>query len=134
MIPPAAGAGRRDSARCGNMYPSTWKGRCTDLYSIGSVMRLRPGGYAGYKKAHDELWPELAEVIAGAGVSMVIYRHGDLLFVHGVAPTEGDWHSVRGQVVDRWMEWMTDFLETDETGKSVVLALEQAFSFGIFRP
>ena len=134
MIPPAAGAGRRDSARCGNMYPSIWEGRYIDLYSIGSVMRLRPGGYAGYKKAHDELWPDLAEVIAGAGVSMVIYRHGDLLFVHGVAPTEGDWHSVRGQVVDRWMEWMTDFLETDETGKSVVLALEQAFSFGIFRP
>ena len=97
-------------------------------------MRLRPGGYSGYKKAHDELWPELADVIAGAGVSMAIYRHGDLLFVHGVAASEEAWHSVRGRAVDRWMEWMTDFLETDETGKSVVIPLEQAFSFGVFSP
>lgn len=103
------------------------------MYSIGSVMRLKPGGYAGYKKAHDELWPELAEVIAGAGVSMAIYRHGDLLFVSGLAPSQKDWDSVRGEVVDRWMEWMTEFLETDESGRSVVTPLEQAFSFGTFR-
>ena len=65
---------------------------------------------------------------------MVIYRHGDLLFVHGVASSEEDWHRVRGEVVDHWMDWMTDFLETDESGKSVVIPLERAFSFGIFRP
>ena len=110
------------------------RGRYRSLFSIGTVMRLRPGGYSGYKKAHDELWPELADVIAGAGVSMAIFRHGDLLFVHGVAPSEEAWHSVRGRAVDRWMEWMTDFLETDETGKSVVIPLEQAFSFGVFSP
>ena len=56
------------------------------MFSIGSVMTLKPGGYAGYKKAHDEIWPDLAEVISAAGVSMAIYKHGDLLFVHGVAP------------------------------------------------
>ncbi len=96
-------------------------------------MRLRPGGYPGYKKAHDEIWPELAELISGSGVSMAIYRHGDLLFVHGVAPTEEDWHAVRGGVVERWMQWMTEFLETDESGASVVTPLEEAFSIGIFR-
>ena len=65
------------------------------MYSIGSVMTLKPGAYAGYKKAHDEIWPDLAEVISAAGVSMVIYKHGDTLFVHGTAPTEEDWRKVR---------------------------------------
>ena len=68
-----------------------------------------------------------------AKVSMSIYKHDDLLFVNGVAPTEEDWHSVAGTVVDRWLEWMTDFLETDESGRSIVTPLEEAFSFGIFR-
>ena len=103
------------------------------MYSIGEVMRLRPGGYPGYKKAHDELWPELAELFSAAGVSMAIYRHGDLLFVHGVAPTERHWRSVGGEAVGRWLRWMTEFLETDESGALIVTPLEEAFSFGIFR-
>lgn len=104
------------------------------MYSIGSVMTLKPGGYAGYKKAHDEIWSDLAGVISDAGVSMAIYKHDDLLFVHGVAPTEEDWHRVRGEVVDRWLEWMTEFLVTDESGKSVVTPLQESFSFGMFKP
>ena len=104
------------------------------MYSIGSVMRLKPGGYTGYKRAHDEIWPDLADVISAAGVSMAIYKHGDLLFVHGIAPTEKDWHAVRGDVVDRWQAWMTEFHETDESGSSVVTPLEESFSFGVFRP
>ena len=29
------------------------------MYSIGLGLKLRPGSYAGYKKAHDEAWPDL---------------------------------------------------------------------------
>jgi L-rhamnose mutarotase len=103
------------------------------MYNVGSVMTLKPGAYAGYKKAHDEIWPDLAEVISGAGVSMVIYKHGDSLFVHGTAPTEDDWRKVRGDVVERWSAWMTEFLEIDELGASAVTRLEESFSFGIFK-
>jgi len=31
------------------------------MYTIGLALTLRPGKYDGYKRAHDELWPELAE-------------------------------------------------------------------------
>ena len=103
------------------------------MYSVGSVMRLKPGGYAGYKKAHDEIWPELAKVISDAGVSMAIYRHGDLLFTHGVAASEEDWNAIGGEVVDRWFKWMTEYLETGESGDSIVTPLEEAFSFGMFK-
>ena len=31
-------------------------------------MQLKPGVVAEYKKRHDELWPDLAEALRGAGI------------------------------------------------------------------
>lgn len=41
--------------------------------------QLRPGKYAEYKKAHDELWPELAQAMTEIDVSMVIHHHEERL-------------------------------------------------------
>ncbi len=49
----------------------------------------RWGCYDEYKKRHDDLWPELSEVMSQKGIDMVIYRHEDLLFVYGTAPRRG---------------------------------------------
>ena len=95
-------------------------------------MTLKPGGFPGYKKAHDDIWPELAQLISNAGISMSIYRHGDLLFIHGIAPSEEKWNSIGGEVPEKWYEWMTEFLETDPKGKTIVTPLTEAFSFGEF--
>ena len=102
------------------------------MFSIGTVMTLKPGGYAGYKKAHDEIWPELAKLISDAEISMSIYKHENLLFIHAIAPSEDRWNSIGGQVTDKWYEWMTEFLVTGPDGKTIVTPLPEAFSFGIF--
>ena len=102
------------------------------MFSIGTVMTLKPDGYAGYKKAHDEIWPELAKMIHDAEISMSIYRHGNLLFIHAIAPTEEKWNSIGGEVADKWYQWMTAFLETDDNGRTIVTPLDEAFSFGLF--
>ena len=65
------------------------------MFSIGLGMTLKPGGYEGYKKAHDECWPELLENQRACGVSMAIYKWGDRLFVHATAPSEADWLKTR---------------------------------------
>ena len=44
------------------------------MYSIGLATTLRPGAYAEYKQAHDDLWPDLAATMADNNVSMAIYR------------------------------------------------------------
>lgn len=95
-------------------------------------MTLKPGGYSGYKKAHDEIWPELAQLISDAEISMAIYRHEDLLFIHAIAPSEAKWDSIGGEVAEQWYKWMTEFLETDPDGKTIVTPLPEAFSFGMF--
>ena len=84
------------------------------------------------KKAHDEIWPELSKLISDAGISMAIYKHGDLLFIHAIAPSEDNWNSIEGDVTEKWYEWMTEFLVTGPDGKTIVTPMPEAFSFGMF--
>ena len=103
------------------------------MYSIGLGLKLRPGAYDGYKKAHDECWPELLQAQRDHGVSMIIYRWDDRLVVHAIAPSEAEWLKTReGPMVDKWNDFMTQYLETDEQGNIVFEDLERAFTTGEF--
>ena len=44
------------------------------MYSIGLAMKLRPGAYAEYKRAHDDLWPDLARGMAENAVSIRLHE------------------------------------------------------------
>ena len=104
------------------------------MFSIGLVMKLKPGGYPGYKEAHDKLWPEIARSMRDNSVSMSIYRFEDRLFLHAVAPTEEDWKQSRNvEVLDRWSEYMSTQLETDAEGNITFDELPEAFAFGMFK-
>ena len=103
------------------------------MFTIGLGLTLKSGAYHGYKKAHDECWPELLERQQACGVSMVIYRSGDRLFVHATVPTEADWLATReSPTVDKWNEFMKRFLETDEEGNIRFEQLELTFVNGDF--
>jgi L-rhamnose mutarotase len=103
------------------------------MYCVGLGLRLRPGAYEGYKRAHDELWPELAAGMRENGVNMAIYRDGDRLFVFACAPSEAHWQRSREDpVLARWDQGMTEFLETDAAGKLAFTVLPKAFGFGEF--
>jgi L-rhamnose mutarotase len=104
------------------------------MYTIGLALSLRPGAYEGYKRAHDALWPELAEGMRANQVSMAIYRDGDRLFVFAAAPSEEHWQrSRKDPILDRWDKSMTEFLETDAAGRLAFTILPKAFGFGDFR-
>ncbi len=101
------------------------------MKSIGMAMKLRPGCYDEYKRRHDNLWPELAVAMRGRGISMVIYRHEDHLFVYGTAPSEQAWTEMNGDAIaPRWNKYMAEVLETDDAGNIVFIPLTQAFAFG----
>jgi L-rhamnose mutarotase len=104
------------------------------MFSIGMTFCLKPGCYAEYKDAHDNLWPEIAESMAVNNVSMVIYLCGDRLFLHAVAPTRADWEKSRQHpALGKWHRYMATLMVTDDQGQSIVDELEPAFSFGMFR-
>ena len=101
------------------------------MKSIGLALKLRPGAYPEYKRRHDELWPELADVMRKLGVNMVIYRHEQTLFVYGTAPSDQAWADLNAHpVTPRWNKHMAEVLETDAQGGIVFVPLEQAFKFG----
>ena len=103
------------------------------MYSIGMALKLKPGQYAEYKRRHDDLWPEMEHMMAAQEVSMVIYRHGDWLFVHGTAPTEEHFQrTVTDPITPKWNEYMKEVLEIDETGDLIFHVLPPAFRFGDF--
>jgi L-rhamnose mutarotase len=104
------------------------------MYSAGMTFKLKPGYYEEYKKAHDELWPEMAEAMRVNEVNMVIHHYQDRLFLYVTAPSQEHMErSQQGQIAERWAAYMATMMETDEEGKSIVEELEEAFAFGSFK-
>ena len=104
------------------------------MYTIGLALTLLPGKYDGYKRAHDELWPELAEGMRANDVSMAIYRDANRLFIFAIAPSEAHWHRSRQDpILAMWDNRMCEFLETDRDGDLAFTLLPKAFGFGEFK-
>lgn len=104
------------------------------MFCIGLAMTLRPGAYAKYKAAHDQLWPELAAGMRANQVSMAIYRDGERLFLFAAAPSEAHWQRSRADpVLAKWDARMTELLETDAQGRLVFTVLPKTFGFGEFQ-
>lgn len=103
------------------------------MYATGMTFKLKSGCYGEYKKAHDELWPEIAAQMRDEGVDMIIYLYEDRLFLHAEAPSQAHFErSQSGEDVARWHAYMATLMETDAVGESVVDELEVAFVFGKF--
>ena len=104
------------------------------MYTIGLALKLRPGKYEAYKRAHDELWPELAEGMRANDVSMAIYRDADRLFVFAAAPSKAHWDGSRQDpILAKWDKSMCEFLETDQNGNLAFTLLPKSFGFGEFK-
>ena len=89
------------------------------MYATAVTFQLLPGCLEAYKKAHDELWPELVEA----------FRQND----YATAPSEE--HMKRSHppgVAEKWSAHMATMMVCDESGKAIVETLEPAFLFGRF--
>jgi L-rhamnose mutarotase len=104
------------------------------MFTTALTMRLRPGALAGYRQAHEELWPEIARSMSENGVSMAIYHEAGRLLLFATAPSVAHWN--RSRQHPRLAEWdarMTAFLESSEPGKIAFHVPEKVFGFGDFR-
>ena len=100
---------------------------------MGLALRLRPGCYQEYKKRHDQLWPEMAAAMKANGISSVIFRFEEYLFVYQTAPSEAAWQRMSSDpVTPLWNKHMAEVLETNEKGEVIVFDLPLAFEFGVF--
>nr|CAD6617013.1 L-rhamnose mutarotase [Rhizobium sp. Khangiran2] len=94
-------------------------------------MRLNPGMAQEYKRRHDEIWPELVELLHEAGVSdysIFLDEENNTLF--GVLWRRSD-HTMAAlpghPVMQRWWAHMADIMAANEQQEPVSKSLRLVF-------
>lgn len=94
-------------------------------------MRLHPGKEAEYRRRHDEIWPELVDLLHAAGIydySIHLDRETGMLF--GVLWRRED-HGMddlpNHPVMRRWWDHMADIMESNPDNSPVAAPLETLF-------
>jgi L-rhamnose mutarotase len=94
-------------------------------------MRLNPGMEAEYTRRHDEIWPELVELLHEAGVSdYSIHLDPETNLLIGVLTRPAD-HTMDNlpnhPVMQKWWAHMADIMETDPDNAPVAVPLTRVF-------
>jgi L-rhamnose mutarotase len=93
------------------------------------VMKLKPGNEAVYKQKHDEIWPQMLELMERTGVrTFSIYRHGLLLFAYQEKNDEVP-SAPPDPIVWKWWEMMAPYMETNADFSPVQEPVEEMFHF-----
>ena len=94
-------------------------------------MKLYPGMEAEYKKRHDALWPEMADMIheyGGRNYSIFLDRETNTLFGTLEVESEERWaKSADTEVCRRWWHYMADIMETNPDESPVSTDLVPVF-------
>lgn len=94
-------------------------------------MKLNRGMRAEYQRRHDEIWPELVDLLRDAGISdYSIHLDPETNALFGVLWRE-DGHSMGDlpdhPVMKRWWAHMADIMETHPDNEPVSTSLETVF-------
>ena len=94
-------------------------------------MKLNPGMEAEYRKRHDEIWPELVDLLHEAGVSdytIHLDRETNILFGVLTRPKDHTMASLpEHPVMKRWWAYMGDIMATNPDGSPVAIPLTETF-------
>jgi L-rhamnose mutarotase len=94
-------------------------------------MFLNPGCAAEYRRRHDAIWPELAALLADAGVSnysIHLDPETNILFAYLERRDDHRLDALAAQpVMRRWWDHMKDIMRTNPDGSPVAIALEEMF-------
>jgi L-rhamnose mutarotase len=94
-------------------------------------MHLHPGKAEEYKRRHDELWPDLAELLLETGIHRYsIFLDEDTNTLFGVLDID-DPTALQGlpkhPVMQRWWAYMSDIMTTNADNSPVSIPLKEVF-------
>mgnify|MGYP000710340688 CR=1 FL=1 len=94
-------------------------------------MRLNPGMEAEYTRRHDEIWPELVELLHEAGVSdYSIHLDPETNLLIGVLTRPAD-HTMDNlpnhPVMQKWWAHVADIMETAPDNSPLAMSLTRVF-------
>jgi L-rhamnose mutarotase len=98
---------------------------------IAFKMKLFKGKEDEYKKRHDELWPELKELLKASGISEYsIFRDKETNILFGVmnAENQSALNKLPSEaVMQKWWAYMKDIMESNTDNSPVSISLEEVF-------
>ena len=101
------------------------------MQSLAFKMQLNKGQKEEYKKRHDEIWPELKQLLKGSGVSeysIFLDEETNILFAFQKVSGEGSSQDLgQTEIVQKWWKFMADIMETNEDHSPVVKVLDEVF-------
>lgn len=94
-------------------------------------MYLNEGQKDEYKKRHDEIWPELHQLLKDVGVSeysIFLDEETNILFAfQKVEGKDGSQDLGRTEIVQNWWKFMSDIMRTNPDHSPVTIPLEEVF-------
>ena len=97
----------------------------------GFKMKLYPGQEAEYEKRHNQLWPEMADMIhAHGGKNYTIFLDQETLTLFGYIEIEDPdlWAKGADTAINRkWWDFMADIMETNPDNSPVAIDLQNVF-------
>jgi L-rhamnose mutarotase len=94
-------------------------------------MRLRPGQEAEYKRRHDEIWPELSDLLTARGVRDYTIFHDpetNALFATFRKTADARLDDLADEpIMRRWWDHMADIMETRPDRSPVQTPLVEVF-------
>jgi L-rhamnose mutarotase len=101
------------------------------MQRLAFKMYLNEGQKEEYRKRHNELWPELRQLLKGAGVSEYsIFLDEDTSILFAFQKVNGDGGSQdlgQTEIVQKWWAFMADLMKTNPDNSPISIPLEEVF-------
>lgn len=98
---------------------------------VAFKMKLFPGQADEYKRRHDELWPDLKQLLKSAGIEDYIIfldeTNNDLVGVYKVSDPQKQKELAHHAVMKKWWAYMNDIMDTNPDNSPVVVSLKEVF-------
>lgn len=99
---------------------------------VAFTMKLKPNVVDEYKRRHDEIWPELVQLLHQNGIhdySIFLDEKTSILFaVQRVSTTKSSNEDLRtNELMKRWWNFMADLMETNDDHSPVTKPLKLVF-------
>jgi L-rhamnose mutarotase len=94
-------------------------------------MQLIKGNEAEYKKRHDEIWPELAELLRNAGIQEYYIFLDEVtlaLFAFQKLSENGDTSGLSSlSIMKKWWDHMADLMEVNPDNSPKIVSCPEVF-------
>lgn len=98
---------------------------------VAFKMYLKEGAKEEYRKRHNQIWPEVTELLKKAGISdysIFLDEKSHALFaVQSLSSDEGSQSLGHQEIIQKWWDYMADIMVVNADNSPVSEALEELF-------